>query len=82
MGIKKEAMSSDQTSFERLIDIGIALSAEKDTNKLMESILLEAPTYGYGPHGAGKLDEGAYIGFYVGDAGTVCWPVGVFLPLE
>ncbi len=35
-------MSSDQASFERLIEIGISLSAEKDTNKLMESILLEA----------------------------------------
>lgn len=39
-------MSSDQASFERLIDIGIALSAEKDTNKLMESILLEAKDIG------------------------------------
>jgi len=35
-------MSSEQASFKRLIDIGIALSAEKDTNKLMETILLEA----------------------------------------
>ncbi len=39
-------MSSDQTSFRRLIDIGIALSAEKDTNKLMETILLEAKDIG------------------------------------
>src|SRR3970282_341842 len=30
------------TSFERLIEIGIALSAERDTNRLMETILLEA----------------------------------------
>jgi len=30
------------TSFERLIEIGIALSAERDTNRLMEQILLEA----------------------------------------
>jgi len=29
-------------SFERLIEIGIALSAERDTNRLMETILLEA----------------------------------------
>ena len=39
-------MSSDQASFERLIEIGIALSAEKDTNKLMETILLEAKDIG------------------------------------
>lgn len=30
------------SSFQRLIDIGIALSAERDINKLMENILLEA----------------------------------------
>ncbi len=30
------------SSFQRLIDIGIALSAERDTNVLMENILLEA----------------------------------------
>ncbi len=30
------------TSFERLIEVGIALSAERDTNRLMEKILLEA----------------------------------------
>ena len=28
--------------FQRLIEIGIALSAERDTNRLMERILLEA----------------------------------------
>ncbi len=39
-------MSSDQASFKRLIDIGIALSAEKDTNSLMERILLEAKDMG------------------------------------
>ena len=39
-------MSSDQASFKRLIEIGIALSAEKDTNKLMETILLEAKDIG------------------------------------
>lgn len=39
-------MPSDQASFKRLIDIGIALSAEKDTNKLMETILLEAKDIG------------------------------------
>lgn len=39
-------MSSEQASFKRLIDIGIALSAEKDTNKLMEMILLEAKGIG------------------------------------
>ncbi len=30
------------SSFQRLIDIGIALSAERDINTLMENILLEA----------------------------------------
>lgn len=39
-------MSSNQASFERLIAIGIALSAEKDTNRLMERILLEAKDMG------------------------------------
>lgn len=39
-------MSSDLASFERLIEIGIALSAEKDTNRLMERILLEAKDIG------------------------------------
>ena len=39
-------MLPDQASFERLIEIGIALSAEKDTNKLMERILLEAKALG------------------------------------
>ncbi len=39
-------MSSDQASFVRLIEIGIALSAEKDTNTLMERILLEAKAMG------------------------------------
>lgn len=35
-------MTSEQASFKRLIDIGIALSAEKDPDRLMETILLEA----------------------------------------
>jgi HD-GYP domain-containing protein (c-di-GMP phosphodiesterase class II) len=35
-------MSSGQASFKRLIDIGIALSAEKNPSRLMETILLEA----------------------------------------
>jgi HD-GYP domain-containing protein (c-di-GMP phosphodiesterase class II) len=39
-------MSSDLVLLRRLIDIGIALSAEKDTNKLMEIILLEAKDIG------------------------------------
>jgi len=39
-------MSSNQASFERLIAIGLALSAEKDTNRLMERILLEAKDMG------------------------------------
>jgi HD-GYP domain-containing protein (c-di-GMP phosphodiesterase class II) len=45
-GIKEKHMSSDLALFRRLIDIGIALSAEKDTNKLMETILLEAKDIG------------------------------------
>ena len=32
----------EQASFRRLIDIGIALSAERDTARLLERILLEA----------------------------------------
>ena len=39
-------MAPDQASFQRLIEIGIALSAEKDTNTLMERILLEAKDIG------------------------------------
>ncbi|MFT4799715.1 MAG: HD-GYP domain-containing protein (c-di-GMP phosphodiesterase class II) [Sulfitobacter sp.] len=39
-------MASEQLSFKRLIDIGIALSAEKDSNRLMETILLEAKDIG------------------------------------
>lgn len=44
--IKEQEVSTDQASFKRLIDIGIALSAEKDTNTLMETILLEAKDIG------------------------------------
>lgn len=39
-------MSTDQASFRRLIDIGIALSAERDSDRLMERILLEAKDMG------------------------------------
>ena len=39
-------MLPDQTLFKRLIDIGIALSAENDTEKLMERILVEAKELG------------------------------------
>jgi HD-GYP domain-containing protein (c-di-GMP phosphodiesterase class II) len=39
-------MPSEQTSFKRLIDIGISLSSEKDTDRLMEIILLEAKDIG------------------------------------
>ena len=35
-------MANDQASFKRLIDIGIALSADKNPQRLMETILLEA----------------------------------------
>ena len=35
-------MTSEMSSANRLIEIGIALSAEKDTTVLMEKILLEA----------------------------------------
>ena len=34
------------SSFRRLIDIGLALSAERDINRLMERILLEAKDIG------------------------------------
>ncbi len=36
------ADGSSTSSFERLIEIGISLSSERDTNRLMETILLEA----------------------------------------
>ena len=39
-------MASEQLSFKRLIDIGIALSAEKNSDRLMEIILLEAKDIG------------------------------------
>ena len=39
-------MASDPLSFKRLIDIGIALSSEKDSDRLMERILLEAKAMG------------------------------------
>ena len=39
-------MASDQVSFKRLIDIGIALSAEKNSDRLMERILFEAKDMG------------------------------------
>ena len=39
---KEKPENKDSTSFERLIEIGIALSAERDTDCLMETILLEA----------------------------------------
>jgi HD-GYP domain-containing protein (c-di-GMP phosphodiesterase class II) len=44
--MKKKArivtQKSETSSFERLIEVGIALSAERDTNQLLEKILLEA----------------------------------------
>ena len=39
-------MASDPLSFKRLTDIGIALSSEKDSDRLMERILLEAKAMG------------------------------------
>ena len=39
-------MVADESSFKRLIDIGIALSAEKNPDRLMETILLEAKSIG------------------------------------
>ena len=39
---KSKLQEKDNSSFERLIKIGIALSAERDTNRLLETILLEA----------------------------------------
>jgi len=38
----KTPEKGEASSFERLIEIGIALSAERDTSRLMETILLEA----------------------------------------
>ena len=44
MSGEANTMQQDATlnNFQRLIDIGIALSAERDINRLMEKILLEA----------------------------------------
>ena len=39
---KKTSEQNQASSFGRLIEIGIALSAEQDTSRLMETILLEA----------------------------------------
>ena len=39
---KKTSGNNNSSSSERLIEIGIALSAERDTDRLMETILLEA----------------------------------------
>jgi len=44
-------MISEQASFKRLIDIGIALSAEKNPARLMETILLEAMSIGHADAG-------------------------------
>ncbi len=50
MAEQAAAGTSDATDggelYRRLIDIGIALSAERDTNRLMETILLEAKNIG------------------------------------
>ncbi len=45
-------MSAEQASFKRLIDIGIALSAEKNPARLMETILLEAKAIGQADAGS------------------------------
>ena len=39
---RSEARRHEDATFKRLIDLGIALSAERDHNRLMERILLEA----------------------------------------
>jgi hypothetical protein len=39
---KKSPEKQEASSFERLIEVGIALSAEQDPDRLMETILLEA----------------------------------------
>ena len=40
--VKTAGSDAALKNFQRLIDVGIALSAERDTNRLMEKILLEA----------------------------------------
>ncbi|MEE9317763.1 MAG: HD domain-containing phosphohydrolase [Rhodospirillales bacterium] len=40
--VKKAPEKKEASSFERLIEVGISLSAERDTDRLMETILLEA----------------------------------------
>ncbi|MGB0671661.1 MAG: hypothetical protein ACPGNT_09200, partial [Rhodospirillales bacterium] len=44
-GERTERTGVAGTDYKRLIDIGIALSAERDHNRLMEMILLEAKAF-------------------------------------
>jgi HD-GYP domain-containing protein (c-di-GMP phosphodiesterase class II) len=58
-------MVSEQDPFKRLIDIGIALSAEKDTDKLMETILLEAKSIGKADGGTLYIRNGNELKFEI-----------------
>ncbi|MDG2070507.1 MAG: HD domain-containing phosphohydrolase [Pseudomonadales bacterium] len=58
-------MVSEQDPFKRLIDIGIALSAEKNTDKLMEKILLEAKSIGKADGGTLYIRNGNELKFEI-----------------
>ena len=58
-------MVSEQDPFKRLIDIGIALSAEKNTDKLMETILLEAKSIGKADGGTLYIRNGNELKFEI-----------------
>lgn len=53
------------TSFKRMIDIGIALSSERDHNRLMETILHEARTICHADAGTLYLREGEQLKFEI-----------------
>lgn len=58
-------MSTDSHSANRLIEIGIALSAEKDTNVLMEKILLEAMDIAQADGGTLYLRDDDFLKFEI-----------------
>ncbi|MGB2034969.1 MAG: GAF domain-containing protein, partial [Pseudomonadales bacterium] len=58
-------MTSEMSSANRLIEIGIALSAEKDTTVLMEKILLEAMDISQADGGTLYLRDEEYLKFEI-----------------
>ena len=56
---------NDQSSLKRLIDIGLALSAEKNSESLMERILLEAKSLSNADGGTLYLKDGEHLEFEI-----------------